>query len=174
MGFKKLGSVEAGAKAVSTLPKRLLIIGIESYIARGRGKKGGGLAVSHRKTRYIAYVQPLGSAAASEMTDVLLVLTTCPNAESAELIANTLVSERLAACVSQISGVLSTYIWEGQLQHEREFQLVIKTTQGQWATLAERLKSLHPYEVPELIAIPVCAGSQSYLDWVRQNTAAKS
>ena len=108
------------------------------------------------------------------MTDVLLALTTCPNPESAELIANTLVIEGLAACVTQVPGVLSTYIWQGQLQHEREIQLVIKTTQPQWATLAERLVSLHPYEVPELIAIPVCAGSQSYLDWVRQNTASKT
>ena len=108
------------------------------------------------------------------MTDVLLAFTTCPKPESAELIANTLVIEGLAACITQLPGVFSTYIWQGQLQNEREIQLVIKTTQSRWATLVARVQALHPYEVPELIAIPVCAGSQSYLDWVRQNTASKT
>ena len=108
------------------------------------------------------------------MTDILLAFTTCPSPESAELIANALVIEGLAACVNQVPGVQSTYIWQGKLQTDREIQLVIKTTQQQWATLETRLKALHPYELPELIAIPVCAGSQSYLDWVRQNTASKT
>jgi periplasmic divalent cation tolerance protein len=108
------------------------------------------------------------------MTDILLAFTTCPSAESAELIANTLVEEGIAACVNQLPGVRSTYIWQAKLQTDQEIQLVIKTTQWQWATLETRLKALHPYEVPELIAIPVCAGSQSYLDWVRQNTASKT
>ncbi len=108
------------------------------------------------------------------MTDVLLALTTCPDSESAELIANSLVTEGLAACVNQVPGVKSTYIWQGKPQNDREIQLVIKTTQQQWATLESRLKALHPYELPELIAVPVCAGSQSYLDWVRQNTASKT
>jgi periplasmic divalent cation tolerance protein len=65
-------------------------------------------------------------------------------------------------------------MWQGKLQNDREIQLVIKTTQQQWATLEARLGALHPYELPELIAIPVCAGNQSYLDWVRQNTASKA
>jgi periplasmic divalent cation tolerance protein len=108
------------------------------------------------------------------MTDILLALTTCPTPESADSIATALVTEGLAACVNQLPGMQSIYMWQGKLQNEREIQLVIKTTQQQWATLAERLLALHPYEVPELIAIPVCAGSQSYLDWVRQNTASKT
>jgi periplasmic divalent cation tolerance protein len=106
------------------------------------------------------------------MTDILIALTTCPSSESAELIANTLMIEGLATCVHQVAGVQSTYMWRGKLHNDHEIQLVIKTTQQQWATLETRVKALHPYEVPELIAIPVCAGSQSYLDWVRQNTAS--
>jgi periplasmic divalent cation tolerance protein len=108
------------------------------------------------------------------MTDFLIALTTCPSPESADTLATTLVGEGLAACVTQLPGVQSTYLWQGKLQTDREIQLVIKTTQQQWPTLAARLTALHPYEVPELIAIPVCAGSQSYLDWVRQNTATKT
>jgi len=105
------------------------------------------------------------------MTDVLVGLTTCPTVESAEAIATALVSEGLAACVSQLPGMQSTYRWQGKLQNDHEIQLVIKTTQQQWATLAARIQALHPYELPELIAVPVCAGSQSYLEWVRQNAA---
>jgi len=108
------------------------------------------------------------------MTNVLLALTTCPTEECAELIATALVTEGLAACVNQLPGIQSTYMWQGKLQNDREIQLVIKTTQQQWATLEARLKALHPYELPELIAVPVCTGSQSYLDWVRQNTASKT
>jgi periplasmic divalent cation tolerance protein len=105
----------------------------------------------------------------SQTPDVLVALTTCPDAETAQQIATALVQERLAACVNQISSVRSTYIWKGELQHDQEVMLIIKTSTAQLATVESRLKALHPYEVPELIAVPVCAGSQSYLDWVRQN-----
>lgn len=108
------------------------------------------------------------------MTDILLALTTCPTPENAETLATTLVSEGLAACVNQLPGVHSTYLWQGQLQRDSEILLLIKTTATQLAPLEIRLKALHPYELPELIAIPVCAGSLPYLDWVRQNTASPS
>ncbi len=107
------------------------------------------------------------------MTDILLALTTCPSAESAELIASALVTEGLAACVNQLPGTHSTYLWQGRLHRDSEVLLLIKTTSSQFATLETRLKALHPYELPELIAVPVCAGSQPYLDWVRQNTASR-
>ncbi len=101
--------------------------------------------------------------------DISIALTSCPDANSADRIATTLVQEKLAACVNQISGVRSTYIWNSELQNDTEVVLVIKTTISKLATVEARIKDLHPYEVPELIAIPVCGGSQDYLDWVRQN-----
>ena len=106
---------------------------------------------------------------ATPHSDVVVALTTCPNAEVAERIANVLVTERLAACVNQLAGIRSTYIWKGQLQTDAEVLLLIKTTTAQLATVETRLQALHPYDLPEFIAIPVCAGSQSYLNWVRQN-----
>jgi len=100
---------------------------------------------------------------------VLIVLSTCPTAEVAAAIAQALVAERLAACVNQLPGVRSTYIWKREVQTDEEVLLAIKTTEPGFAALEKRLLSLHPYELPELIAIPVCAGAENYLAWVREN-----
>lgn len=107
------------------------------------------------------------------MTDILLAVTTCPTPESAEKLATAVVSEGLAACVNQLPGTLSTYMWQGKLHRDTEVVLLIKTTVTQMGALESRLKALHPYELPELIAVPVCAGSTPYLDWIRQNTVSK-
>jgi periplasmic divalent cation tolerance protein len=103
-----------------------------------------------------------------EQDKVLIALTTCPSPEVAERLANALVAERLAACVNRLPGVTSTYIWEGRVQNEAEILLIIKTTAGRFEVLKERLAAVHPYELPELVAIPVCAGSERYIEWVRQ------
>jgi periplasmic divalent cation tolerance protein len=102
-------------------------------------------------------------------SDVLIALCTCPNAESAERIATALVTEKLAACVNQLPGVRSTYWWQDQVQTDEEIQLVIKTTTAKLATVEARIKALHPYAVPELIAVPVVGGSSEYLEWVRRS-----
>jgi periplasmic divalent cation tolerance protein len=104
------------------------------------------------------------------MTDkekVIIAMTTCPTAPIADRIAQTLVGEGFAACVNQISGIASTYIWQDQIQTDTETLLLIKTTGGQFESLKARLAALHPYELPELVAIPVCAGAENYLDWIR-------
>ena len=103
----------------------------------------------------------------SDQDKVIVVLSTAPTAEVAATIAQTLVAEGLAACVNQVPGVRSTYIWEGKVQSDDEVLLVIKTTEAAWATVEKRVKDVHPYELPELIAIPVCAGAEKYLGWVR-------
>jgi periplasmic divalent cation tolerance protein len=108
------------------------------------------------------------------MTDkdnVVVAFTSCPSREAANSIARTLVVERLAACINQIPGVTSTYIWRDVLQTDVETILMIKTTSGKFEALKARVKELHPYELPELIAIPVCAGAENYLAWVREAVA---
>lgn len=105
---------------------------------------------------------------------VILALTTCPDEASARAIAATLVRERLATCVNRIAGLRSTYFWDGRLQDESEILLVIKTTAGRLGEVGVRLKSLHPYKLPELLAIPVTGGNEAYLDWVRQGVTNKS
>ncbi|WP_329742356.1 divalent-cation tolerance protein CutA [Dyella sp. A6] len=99
---------------------------------------------------------------------VLLCYCTCPDATSALALATALVDERLAACVNRIPGVSSTYAWQGEVVTDTEELLLIKTTGGRFEALRNRLLELHPYEVPELIAVPVERGHAAYLDWARQ------
>lgn len=106
--------------------------------------------------------------------DVLFVLSTCPDEATATRISEALVSERLAACVNRIPGLRSMYRWQGQVQDEPEVLLLIKTTRDRFNALEVRLKALHPYEVPEIIALPVVAGSAEYLAWVSRETRAPS
>ena len=99
--------------------------------------------------------------------NVLLCYCTCPDVASAQKLAEALVGERLAACVNRIPAIASTYRWQGKVVTDHEELLLIKTTTGQFPALKERLLSLHPYELPELIAVPVIEGHGPYLDWVR-------
>ena len=104
-------------------------------------------------------------------TSVLIALCTCPDAEVAGRIAPALVSEGLAACVNAVPGVTSFYLWEGAIQTDSEVQLLIKTTAARFPALIDRVRKLHPYELPEVIAVPVIGGLPDYLQWVQTCTA---
>jgi periplasmic divalent cation tolerance protein len=104
------------------------------------------------------------------MPDALLIFCTCPDAESAARIARTLVDERLAACVNRLPGVTSVYRWQGEVHEDSEVLLLIKTRGELFEPLRARLVALHPYEVPEVIALEVAAGHAPYLDWLRRET----
>jgi periplasmic divalent cation tolerance protein len=101
----------------------------------------------------------------------LLCLSTCPDAETAARIARTLIEERLAACVNRVPGVSSTYRWQGEVHDDAEVLLLIKTTRERLDALRERPVELHPYEVPELIALEIADGLPAYLDWLRIETS---
>lgn len=101
---------------------------------------------------------------------VQVVLVTAPDGDSAALIARTLVAERLAACVNLVSAVRSIYRWEGSVEEDEEVLLVVKTRAGRTEALAERIRALHPYAVPEVLALTAGGGSAAYLDWVRAET----
>ncbi|MDO1529334.1 divalent-cation tolerance protein CutA [Fulvimonas sp. R45] len=98
---------------------------------------------------------------------VLLCYCTCPDAASAQAIATALVGERLAACVNRLPGVASTYRWRGEVTTDHEELLLVKTTATRFEALKARLLELHPYALPELVAVPVERGHAGYLDWVR-------
>ena len=103
-------------------------------------------------------------------TDALVVLVTTPTPERAAEIARAVVEERLAACGNVVPGLRSIYRWEGKLQDEGEALLVLKTTRARFEALKERVLALHPYQVPEVIALPVEAGSAPYLAWIAGET----
>jgi periplasmic divalent cation tolerance protein len=96
----------------------------------------------------------------------LLVITTCPNAECAEEIAQHLVREHLAACVNQLPGVRSVYEWQGEIHNDQEIMLFIKTKNGVYERVEQAIRSLHPYDVPEVIAFDIARGSANYLSWI--------
>ncbi|RMF64006.1 MAG: divalent-cation tolerance protein CutA [Cyanobacteria bacterium J069] len=97
-----------------------------------------------------------------------IVLTTAASRTEAEAIAQVLVSERLAACVSLLP-IHSVYTWQGKLEQQDEWQLLIKTDLTLFPSLESKIRELHSYDVPELIALPLAAGSTDYLDWIGQS-----
>ncbi len=102
----------------------------------------------------------------------LVIYCTCPDQATAERIAETVVDERLAACVNLVPGLTSIYRWQGQIQRDAEWLLIIKTRRTVYSLLEARLCELHPYEVPEIIALPIQAGLADYLDWIVDSTGA--
>lgn len=96
----------------------------------------------------------------------IVILTTCPDQAVGARIARELVESGLAACVTRVGPVHSTYRWQGAIQDEPEVLLVIKTVTARYPELEMRLKSLHPYAVPEIIALPIRAASPDYLAWL--------
>lgn len=104
------------------------------------------------------------------MTDALLVLSTLPNSDAALELVKSLVSERLAACGNLLPAVRSVYRWEGKIKDENEVLVVLKTKQEHFERLKQRLLELHPYETPEVLAIPVEQGYAAYLDWIARET----
>lgn len=104
------------------------------------------------------------------MTDALVVLVTAPTPQRAAEIARAVVEERLAACGNVVPGLRSIYRWEGKVQEEEEALLLLKTTRARFEALRDRVLALHPYDVPEVLALPVEAGSAAYLDWIAAET----
>lgn len=98
--------------------------------------------------------------------DPQIVLCTVPDRETAEHIAANLVTEQLAACVNIVPGVTSVYRWKDSIEKDAELLLIIKTHSTVFATLTDRIKTLHPYELPEIIAVPITDGLPEYLDWI--------
>lgn len=104
------------------------------------------------------------------MEQVLLVMSNFPDAASAADMARSLVERKLVACVNCLPGVRSVYRWQGAIEEAEEVTLLMKTTQGRYAELERAIRVAHPYQLPEIIAIPVTAGLPAYLQWVADET----
>jgi periplasmic divalent cation tolerance protein len=103
--------------------------------------------------------------------DYVIALTTLPADADAGEFGRTLVDERLAACVNLLPVMESIYRWEGKIEFEAERQLIIKTTSDKVSDLWDRVRELHPYEVPEFVVIPIVDGNDAYLKWIRDSTS---
>jgi len=103
----------------------------------------------------------------------LIILNTCPDKESAERIAKTLVEKRLAACVNIIPGLTSVYHWQDQIESSEECLLVIKSIQNAYKAVEQAILDIHPYELPEVIAVPLSTGFAPYIAWISSNIVHK-
>ena len=101
-----------------------------------------------------------------QTNDQIVVLMTAPNAEEATRIAEVLVERKLAACVQILPPMTSIYVWKGEVRRESEILLVAKSNQARFDELEEAVRAIHSYETPEIIALPIVAGSESYLSWL--------
>jgi periplasmic divalent cation tolerance protein len=101
----------------------------------------------------------------------LLVLTNLPDRAAAEKLAETLITQQVAACVNILAPCRSVYRWKGAVQHDEEHPLLIKTTRERYAALEAAIRAAHPYELPEIIAVPIERGLPAYLDWVATETS---
>jgi periplasmic divalent cation tolerance protein len=105
--------------------------------------------------------------------DALVVLTTCPDEAVAERLATALLERRQAACVSRLGGLGSWYRWQGRVQRDEEILLLIKAPGALYPAIEATLRELHPYEVPEILALPVAAGLPAYLQWLTDSTVGQ-
>jgi periplasmic divalent cation tolerance protein len=107
-------------------------------------------------------------------SETLVVLCTLPEQEVAARIAGILVQEQLAACVNIIPGLTSVYRWKGAMQQDNEVLLLIKSTAAVYPQLEQRIQALHPYELPEIIAVPIQTGQADYIKWINDNLTPSS
>ena len=108
------------------------------------------------------------------MTDAIIALCTCPDAEVGHALAKTLVTEHWAACVNILPGIQSVYVWDDSLCTDDEVLLIIKTTDPKWSGLQARVQALHPYECPELIRLAIEDGLPDYLTWLQAQASVDS
>jgi periplasmic divalent cation tolerance protein len=106
----------------------------------------------------------------SKRNNTVVVLVTAPDGKAAAEIARQLLADRLVACVNIVPGLRSLYWWQGEIEESDEVLMLLKARGEDVGTLAEKVRSLHPYEVPEVIATEIVAGFEPYLDWVRAET----
>jgi periplasmic divalent cation tolerance protein len=106
--------------------------------------------------------------------EFIVVLVTTGSAEESARIARTLVGEGLAACVNQVGPIRSTYTWQGAVEDAEEYLLVVKSQRRQFAAVEARVRALHSYELPEVIALPLATGSVPYLEWLAAGSAGKA
>jgi periplasmic divalent cation tolerance protein len=108
------------------------------------------------------------------VADCFQVTTTLPDEAAAHQVGSRLVEERLAACAQVLGPVASTYRWKGKIEQAAEWYCNLKTTKSRLSALTKRIRELHPYEVPEIIAVPIRQGNPDYLEWIQQAVSSET
>ncbi len=103
-------------------------------------------------------------------TENIVVYITAPSEDAAAVIARALVEQKLAACVNIVRNIRSIYSWQGKIEDDAEVLMIAKTQQKHFGALSEKVKELHGYDVPEIIAVPILKGSADYLQWIKDST----
>ena len=104
------------------------------------------------------------------MNEYIVIFCTVPSKDDGSRIGNALVKNKLAACVNIIGGLTSIYEWKGELCNDEECQMIIKSRKEKFKAIKKEIVSLHPYELPEIISLPIIDGLEPYLDWIKENT----
>ncbi|XP_078164384.1 nitrogen regulatory PII-like, alpha/beta isoform X4 [Carex rostrata] len=143
----------------------VLSIGALSAIAFRTGSKFSNQASSRA-------LHSAGMDTASTIVPSIVVYVTVPNREAGKKLADSIIKERLAACVNIVPGIESVYWWEGKVQTDSEELLIIKTRESLLPVLTEHVKANHEYDVPEVIAMPITGGNTKYLEWIKNSTKA--
>jgi periplasmic divalent cation tolerance protein len=137
-----------------------------------RPKRGLSQFASRRgQYNRIPVITPLGHEKTAKVSSCVQVSTSLPDEGAAQRVATCLVEERLAACAQILGPISSTYCWRGEVERAAEWYCNLKTTRSRLPELQERIRELHPYEVPEIIALPIVDGDAEYLKWIEETVA---
>ncbi|XP_073385791.1 uncharacterized protein [Physcomitrium patens] len=148
-----------------------LVVGIVLVLTFGNFLSPGWFNLSQVHSRLLtAAASRVYSMATPDAAPSIVVYVTVPNKETGTKLAHSIIENKLAACVNQIPGVESTYWWEGKVETDTEILLMIKTRQALLGELTDHVNNNHPYDTPEVIALPITGGSEKYLKWIGDNT----
>ncbi|XP_023545579.1 protein CutA, chloroplastic [Cucurbita pepo subsp. pepo] len=183
MAFTLCSRVATPLLSPSVLRRRLPLVGAFCVLSFGFSnlfvsKTGSALSLpfapllrstfgSQGPARNVHLIKMEGNSAA---VPSIVVYVTVPNREAGKKLAESIVKEKLAACVNIVPGIESVYQWKGEIQTDAEELLIIKTRQSLLGALTDHVKANHPYEVPEVIALPINGGSMEYLEWIKSST----
>lgn len=121
------------------------------------------------QTKTLLTVNTSGSPMSGSEESFIIIYCTCPDSNAAEILAKKLLEEKLIACANLLSGLESHYWWEGKIQKDREVLLILKTRQSLFKAIEIMIQQNHPYQVPEIIALPILQGNVSYLSWIQDS-----
>ncbi|KAL1344691.1 hypothetical protein HN51_018552 [Arachis hypogaea] len=172
MGSTLLCAAPSGTFS-STIRRRLPLVGAFCMLSLGITNLYTPLSSSAFKTasKFSGATRSIRMEASNNNTvPSIVVYVTVPNREAGKKLAESIVKEKLAACVNRVPGIESVYQWKGEIQTDAEELLIIKTRQSLLQALTEHVKANHEYDVPEVISLPITGGNLKYLEWIKEST----